>query len=107
LPTVTYVHPDGVRETVSGSIGATIMQTAVAWGIDGIVAECGGNLMCGTCHVYVDEEWLERLPERAADEDEMLDETACPRMHNSRLSCQLVLEEALDGIVVALPARQI
>jgi 2Fe-2S ferredoxin len=107
LPTVIYVHADGVRETVSGSVGTTIMQTAVARGIDGIVAECGGNLMCGTCHVYVDDEWLERLPDKAADEDEMLDETACPRKCNSRLSCQLVLEEGLDGIVVVLPERQI
>jgi 2Fe-2S ferredoxin len=83
------------------------MQTAVARGVDGIVAECGGNLMCATCHVYVDEDWAELLPAKAEDEDDMLDETACPREQNSRLSCQLVLEEKLDGIVVTLPERQV
>jgi 2Fe-2S ferredoxin len=107
VPTVNFVNPDGAREPVQGSVGTTIMQTAVARGVDGIVAECGGNLMCATCHVYVDKEWLDQLPETAVDEDEMLDETACPREPNSRLSCQLVLDDKLDGIVVALPECQI
>jgi 2Fe-2S ferredoxin len=92
---------------VQGSVGTTIMQTAVARGVDGIVAECGGNLMCATCHVYVEDKWLHVLPDKAEDEDDMLDETASPRESNSRLSCQLVLEDKLDGIVVTLPERQV
>lgn len=106
MPTVTYINADGDRETVQGSLGTTVMQTAVARGIDGIVAECGGNLMCATCHVFVDDAWLDRLPELTDEEDEMLEETACPRRANSRLSCQLVLDADLDGIVVALPETQ-
>src|SRR6516164_1424278 len=98
MPAVTYVNADGDGVTVQGSLGTTMMQTAVARGIDGIVAECGGNLMCATCHVFVDEAWLDRLPELTAEEDEMLEETACPRRPNSRLSCQLVLDANLDGI---------
>jgi 2Fe-2S ferredoxin len=106
MPAVTYVNAEGDGETVQGSLGTTVMQTAVARGIDGIVAECGGNLMCATCHVFVDEDWLDQLPELTAEEDEMLEETACPRRPNSRLSCQLVLDASLDGIVVGLPETQ-
>jgi 2Fe-2S ferredoxin len=104
---VTYVSSEGVAETVQGSVGTTIMQTAVARGVDGIVGECGGNLMCATCHVYVRPEWVERLPALAEEEDEMLEDTMCPRKDNSRLSCQLVLANELDGIVVDLPEEQI
>src|SRR5437588_12774616 len=107
MPSVTFVHLNGLKECFEAGESENAMLAATRHGIDGIVAECGGNLMCATCHVYVDEVWLDRLPARAADEDEMLDETACPRKHNSRLSCQLVLDEELDGIVVALPERQI
>jgi 2Fe-2S ferredoxin len=107
VPKVTYVHTDGVEQAVQGSTGTTIMQTAVARGVDGIVGECGGNLMCATCHVYVDEQWVDKLPIKSEDEDELLDETTSPRESNSRLCCQLVLDDALDGVVVRLPDRQI
>lgn len=104
---VTYVHPDGTRETIEVEPGTRVMQAAVANDVDGIVAECGGNLMCATCHVYVDEEWAERLPAISADEDEMLEAAASERRPTSRLSCQLLLTDALDGLVVHLPETQI
>jgi 2Fe-2S ferredoxin len=106
MPKVTYKNADGTEELVQGSVGTTIMQTAVARGITGIVGECGGNLMCATCHVYVSDEWLEQLPDKSEDEDDMLDETEEPRRDNSRLSCQVKLNDDLDGIVVILPETQ-
>lgn len=106
MPKVTFRHPDGSEDPVQGSLGTTIMQTAVSRGVNGIVGECGGNLMCATCHVYVADEWSDRLPEKSEDEDDMLDETEEPRKDNSRLSCQLKLNDELDGIVVTLPETQ-
>jgi 2Fe-2S ferredoxin len=88
-------------------VGTSVMMAAVAQDIDGIVAECGGSLMCATCHVYVDEAFDDRLPEMSPDEDEMLEAAACERLPNSRLSCQLVLSEELDGLVVRLPETQL
>ncbi len=107
MPRITYVHPeDDSAETVIGSIGSTVMHAAIAQDIDGIVAQCGGNAMCATCHVYVKEAQLAWLPPMGRDEDEMLQGTACPREPNSRLSCQIVLTDKLDGLVVLLPKEQ-
>ncbi len=82
------------------------MRTALSHGIDEIVAECGGNAVCATCHVYVDEAWLPKLAAVAADEDDLLDGTATERLPNSRLSCQIKITPALDGLVLRLPERQ-
>lgn len=83
------------------------MQVATQNGIDAIVAECGGNAMCATCHVYVDEAWLARLPPMSDDEDALLDGAAADRLSTSRLSCQIKLTPELDGLVVRLPDRQV
>ncbi len=107
MPKVTYVHPDGSQTHAEGAVGASVMQTAVDHGVDGIVAECGGNMMCATCHVYVDASWVERVGAVDAGQDEMLEETASPRAASSRLSCQIALTPALDGLVVRLPETQI
>ncbi len=107
MPKVTYVHPDGERTSVDAAEGASVMETAMDNAVDGIVAECGGNMMCATCHVVVDDEWFGRLPERDEVEDGMLDETAVPRTDHSRLSCQIKMSADLDGLVVHLPERQI
>ncbi len=107
MPTIVYVHPDGARQEVEARAGISIMQVAVNDGIDGIVAECGGNAMCATCHVYVDPEWQSRVPAMKSDEDDMLDSTATERKPNSRLSCQIVMTPELDGLVVQLPTVQI
>lgn len=106
MPSVTYVDPEGVREGVELTAGTTVKDGAIENGIDGIVAECGGNAMCATCHVYVDEAWIARLPERSEVEDELLDSTACERTGASRLSCQIRLTDELDGLVVHLPEEQ-
>lgn len=106
MPTVTYVSPEGDREVVEVPAGTTVKDAAIENGVDGIVAECGGNAMCATCHVYVDEAWVGALPERSDVEDELLDSTASPRRETSRLSCQLRTSDGLDGLVVALPEEQ-
>ncbi|MGW2541121.1 2Fe-2S iron-sulfur cluster-binding protein [Kitasatospora sp. NPDC001574] len=106
MPKVVYLHPDGSRDVLDVPEGTSVMQAAVAHGIDGIVAECGGSGMCATCHVYVRPTDAERLPPVDDEEDEMLDCTASPREAGSRLSCRLVLTSALDGMSVRLPERQ-
>jgi 2Fe-2S ferredoxin len=106
VPKVIYVHPDATREELDVDVGTSVMQAAIAHDIDGIVAECGGNMMCATCHVYVDSDYLAHTPEMKPEEDEMLEFTVCPRESNSRLSCQLVMNPGMDGIVVCLPDEQ-
>jgi 2Fe-2S ferredoxin len=105
-PKVIYVHPDNRRQEVEVEVGTSVMQAAIANDVEGIVAECGGNAMCATCHVYVDEADLDRAPEMHPDEDEMLEGTAAPRTERSRLSCQLAMTSELDGLVVYLPEEQ-
>ena len=91
---------------IAGKPGDSLMQAAVAAGVDGIAADCGGLLTCATCHVVVAEPWRSALPPMAAEESTMLDFTATPRCEGSRLSCQIVLSEALDGMMVDLPKSQ-
>jgi 2Fe-2S ferredoxin len=107
MPTITFVHPNGQQERVDASDGESAMLAATRHGLDGIVAECGGNAMCATCHVYVDEPWLTRLPSLSDEEDALLDGAAAERLANSRLSCQLKFTSELDGLVLRLPERQI
>lgn len=107
MPNITYVHPDGTRETLEIVSGKTVMLGAVSHGIDGIVAECGGSAMCATCHVYVEPDQLALLPPMSDDEDALLDSTAAERRPNSRLSCQITVVPALDGLVVHMPERQV
>ena len=107
MPKITYIHPDGAREELEIAAGTSVMQGATSNGIDGIVAECGGNCMCATCHVYVEPSQLALLPPMSEEEDALLDGTASDREPNSRLSCQIQVTEALDGLVVQLPERQV
>src|SRR5687767_15773390 len=86
--------------------GQSLMQAAVTANVAGIEADCGGLMTCGTCHVYVREPYASRLPLPLEDEDAMLDFTAALRRPNSRLSCQIALEESLDGLTVDLPDSQ-
>ncbi|MEH0074512.1 MULTISPECIES: 2Fe-2S iron-sulfur cluster-binding protein [Pannonibacter] len=103
---VTYVHHDGTRTEVDGKEGDTVMHTAVAHDVEGIVGECGGAMMCATCHCYVDDEWLDAAGERRDGEEDMLDCGAAEVKPSSRLSCQIRLSPALDGLVVHLPEEQ-
>jgi 2Fe-2S ferredoxin len=106
MPTVTFIDSDGRREAVDAATGQSLMRAAVEHGIDGIAADCGGCLSCATCHVYVNAEWLERLPAMSADETAMLETTAAERRSNSRLSCQLIVDDNLHGLSVTLPPTQ-
>ena len=106
MPRVTYISQDDKATTLDIPIGTSVMQAAVMHGVDGIVAECGGSCMCATCHVYVREEQLAMTPPMQPDEDAMLEGTASPRRPNSRLSCQLVVSQEIDGLVVQLPETQ-
>lgn len=106
MPKVHYSAPDGAVTTLDVEEGKSVMLAALHANLKGIVGECGGCLTCATCHVYVDEAWQGRLPPIAADEASMLDFTAAERRAASRLSCQIVMTSALDGLVVHLPDTQ-
>ncbi len=105
MPTITYVEHDGTIHTVDAPTGRSLMQIATSEGIPGILGDCGGSCSCATCHCYVDEAWLGRLPPPGETEVFMLEAALEPR-ENSRLCCQLQMTEALDGMVVHLPAEQ-
>jgi 2Fe-2S ferredoxin len=104
---VTYVRPSGDAVIVEVAEGTSVMQGAIGNEVSEIVAECGGTLACATCHVYVDEDYVEQLAAPSEDEQEMLDYTASPRMANSRLSCQILVGPELDGLVVRVPPTQL
>lgn len=104
---VNLTSADGTDRIIEVPTGESLMRGAVNNLVSGIVGECGGQLMCATCHVYVDGEFLDALPPVSEDEDAMLDTTASPRLPNSRLSCQLVMNDELDGLHVTLPEGQI
>ena len=106
MPRVTFVQPDGTRQTVEAPAGRTGMDAARDHGVHGLRGECGGEVLCSTCHCYVDPDWLQRLPPRLKVEADLIDFVHEPRPA-SRLACQLVLTEALDGLVLHVPATQL
>ena len=103
---VTYVEFGGARHDVVVPEGDSVMLGAVTAMVDGIAAECGGGLACATCHCYVDEAWIARVAPPSQTELEMLDAVVAERKAGSRLSCQIVVDAALDGLVVHLPDAQ-
>ncbi|WP_163268699.1 2Fe-2S iron-sulfur cluster-binding protein [Chelativorans alearense] len=106
MPTITFKLGDGTDRAVKASNGSSVMITAVRNDITGIVAECGGSMACGTCHVYIDPSWADRLPPASPEENDVLDMVAAGRRPESRLACQIVTTEEVDGLVVHLPDRQ-
>ena len=102
---IHFVDHKGETRTVEIENGATVMEAAIRNSIPGIEAECGGACACATCHVYVDEAWTAEVGEPEAMEEDMLD-FAYDVQPNSRLSCQIKVRDALDGLVVRVPARQ-
>lgn len=104
--TVHLTAADGTRHEIVGRAGESLMQAAIAAGVEGIAADCGGALSCATCHVYVDPAWSAKLSPPSRDEEAMLDMTAAPRRPTSRLSCQVVLDASLDGLTAGLPDTQ-
>ena len=107
MPTVVFHHPDAAPDVVEADAGTSLMRAAVGKGVRGIVGECGGQAMCATCHVYVHPEYLDRLAPIGEDEEEMLEDTAAPRLENSRLGCQVLLDDALPEIHVDVPQTQV
>ena len=102
---ITYIEHSGKSHTIEVQNGLTVMEAAVQNNISGIDADCGGSMACATCHVYVKEEWFNKLPKKEDGEDDMLDMAYEPRKF-SRLSCQLIVSNELEGLVVNLPAKQ-
>jgi ferredoxin, 2Fe-2S len=101
------VQADGNEIGIDIEVGKSVMQGALENAIKGIVAECGGELACATCHCYVDDEWIDNVGPAGAIEEQMLDCAASGKKAGSRLSCQIAIDDTLDGLVVHLPASQI
>ena len=106
MPKITYIEHSGKSHTIEIANGLSVMEGAVQNNIPGIDADCGGSMACATCHVYVKEEWFNKLPKKEEGEDDMLDMAFEPKT-NSRLSCQLMVSEQIDGLVVNLPEKQV
>ena len=104
---IIYIEHNGTRHEVEVKPGATVMEGARDNGVPGIDADCGGACACSTCHVYVDEAWVERLPAKDSMEEDMLDFAWNPNPATSRLTCQIKVTEEIDGLVVHIPERQI
>jgi len=104
---IKYVEFGGKEHVVDVANGLTVMEGARDNGIPGIEADCGGACACSTCHVYVAAEWVEKLPKKDSMEEDMLDFAYKPDPVRSRLTCQLKVSDALDGLVVHMPEKQI
>ena len=102
---ITYIEHSGKSHTIEVQNGLTVMEAAVQNNISGIDADCGGSMACATCHVYVKEEWFNKLPKKEDGEEDMLDMAYEPRKF-SRLSCQLIVSDELEGLIVNLPEKQ-
>ena len=105
MPKITYKTNDDKTYSIDVQNGLTVMEGAVQNDIPGIDADCGGGMSCATCHVYVDENWLDKLPQKEDGEEDMLDMAFEPKK-NSRLSCQLIVSDELDGLIVNTPSKQ-
>lgn len=105
MPKIVFIEPNGAHKTVDTTTGKSVMQAAVQNGVQGILADCAGSCACATCHVYVDEAWLSRLPPARKAEQDML-EFALDVRENSRLTCQIPVTDELDGLTVRVPYEQ-
>ncbi len=107
MPTIHFILADGTLRSVQAQSGSSVMLAAIRNDVRGIEAECGGSCACATCHVYVDPDFAGRLAPPDAMEDELLDGVAAERRPGSRLSCQIEVDAALDGLRVHIPPRQV
>jgi ferredoxin, 2Fe-2S len=105
MPKITYQDYQGNSKTIDVEKGLTVMEGAIQNDISGIDADCGGSMACATCHVYVEEKWLNKIPKAEEAEIDMIDMAYEPKK-NSRLSCQLIVTDELDGLKVITPAKQ-
>ena len=102
---IIFNTQDAQTHTVDVQNGLTVMEGAVQNDVPGIDADCGGGMACATCHVYVNEDWIDKLPDKEDGEEDMLDMAYEPKS-NSRLSCQITVSDELDGLVVSIPLKQ-
>ena len=103
---IKYIEHTGKEHLIEVQNGLTVMEGAVQNDIPGIDADCGGSMSCATCHVYVKEDWYDKLPKKEMGEDDMLDQ-ACEPNSKSRLSCQIMVSDDLDGLSVYIPEKQV
>ena len=106
MPKITYIEHTGKSHTIDVPKGLNVMEGAIQNNVTGIDADCGGSMACATCHVYVKEEWFNKLPKKEDGEEDMIDLAYEPNKY-SRLSCQLMVSDQLDGLVVNLPEKQV
>jgi 2Fe-2S ferredoxin len=106
MPRATYTDPTGTPHTLEGDDGVSLMDLAVKHGVPGIVAECGGFMNCASCHVYVSDDWTERVGGPSEEEVEMLEGAMSDFLPTSRLSCQVRLSPELDGVDVTIAPEQ-
>ena len=106
MPSIIFITPVGDEAIIDMPVGYSVMEAATHNGLPGIIGECLGSAACATCHVYVEPEWIDRLPAPSAMESETLD-LAIDRRPNSRLSCQIRVDARSDGLRVRIPPRQI
>ena len=102
---IKYIEFNGTEHEAEVANGLSVMEGAIQNDIPGIDADCGGGMACATCHVYVKEEWLDKLPKKEDGEEDMLDMAFEPKK-NSRLSCQLIVSDDLEGLTVDIPSKQ-
>ena len=105
MPKINYIIDEENTQTIEVANGLTVMEGAVQNDVPGIDADCGGGMACATCHVYVKEEWFDKLPKKEDGEEDMLDMAFEPKQ-NSRLSCQVLVSDELDGLTVSIPSKQ-
>ena len=105
MPKITYIDVKGNSKTIDVENGLSVMEGAIQNEIPGIDADCGGSMACATCHVYVEEKWLNKLPKAEEAETDMIDMAFEPKK-NSRLSCQIIVSDELDGLIVNTPNKQ-
>ena len=105
MPKITYKDHQGTSKTIEVENGLSVMEGAIQKEIPGIDADCGGSMACATCHVYVDDQWFNKIPKAEDAEIDMIDMAFEPKK-NSRLSCQIIVSEELDGLEVTTPEKQ-
>jgi len=105
MPKITYIENSKNSHTIEVANGLSVMEGAVQNNIPGIDADCGGSMACATCHVYVKEEWFDKVPKKEDGEEDMLDIAYEPNKF-SRLSCQMIVTDELDGLTVTMPEKQ-
>ena len=105
MPKITYIDTSDNKRTIEVENGLSVMEGAVQNNIPGIDADCGGGMACATCHVYVKDDWFNKISKAEDAEQDMIDMAFEPKK-NSRLSCQIIVSEELDGLVVTTPSKQ-